>query len=323
MEHIGSARATGASESAALAARGLLLALAAPSIAAVAAGGAPQGFAGALRSLADLATIPAFFAVAGWLSAGALSAPRFISALRPILPGALCGVAGALAAVLLAPLAGLEPQAALALSAPVWSLALLPALYALVARPLAASPMLLCALGVIAHVFGVILGKPALIHFIFFLVGLAVASRAAPFAALVRDEPDFALGAGPFLSVLAAAVAIRFGQTGQAPSLAAIGPIGLALGAAAGPSFIASALALGRTRFAEPVMRLGRVAPALAVFWLPLCAILLALANRGLAPSFASALLMAISSLLLIAVLADLVLDLTQKAGFPRAAAQS
>ena len=69
--------------------------------------------------------------------------------------------------------------------------------------------------------------------------------------------------------------------------------------------------------------RAGRLAPAVALFWAPLFSVLIAAANRGLAPSAASAMLMAFASLLLIAALADIVVDVSEKAGFPRAAAHS
>lgn len=323
MEQFGQKAPWGARDSAALVARGLLLVLAAPSVSAMALDGSAPAFAAALRMLADVFTIPAFFAVAGWLAASAVAAPRLAVVLRACFPAAACGLAAAFLAFTLGPLAGLDGRAALAQADPIWSVALLPVGYTLVARAFGPARIALVAAAVAAHVFGVILGKPALIHSIFFVAGLLLATRREALQRLVRDEPEFAVAAGPFLAVLAAAVAVRFSQTGQAASLAAIGPIALALGLAAGAGTLASALALAPSSLGEPLARLGRVAPAVALFWAPLFSILIAAANRGLAPSPASAMLMAFASLLLIAVLADIALDISEKAGFPRAPAHS
>lgn len=323
MEQFGQKAHANAGQGAALAARGLLLVLAAPSVAAMALDGSGRTIVAALRMLSDIFTIPAFFAVAGWLAAGVVAAPRLAGVLRAGLPAAACGLASAFLAFALGPLAGLDGRAALAQAEPIWSLALLPVGYALVARAFGPAQVALVATAIVAHVFGVILGKPSLIHAVFFAAGLLLAARRDALQGLVRDEPEFAVAAGPFLAVLAAAVAVRFSQTGQAPSLAALGPIALALGLAAGAGTLATALALAPTACGEPLARLGRVAPAVALFWAPLFSILIAAANRGLAPSPASAMLMAVASLLLIAVLADIVLDISEKAGFRRAPAHS
>ncbi|HMN73744.1 MAG TPA: hypothetical protein PKA55_17935 [Rhodoblastus sp.] len=317
MKQVGPVGGTSRDDGVAIVARGLLLVLAAPSIAALVLDETSHA-AKALRMLADVATVPSFFAVAGWLACTPVAAPRLAAVVRAGLPVALCGLAGAFVAAALAPLAGLDAQSGLARAAPVWGLALLPAIYAFVARALRASPVALGAVAIAAHVLGVVLDKPALIHFIFYLVGMTLAARRDLLAKLVADEPEFAFAGGPFVAVLAAAVAIRFSQTGQAPSIAAIGPIALALGLAAGPAMLASAMALGASPAGEALARLGRVAPALAVLWIPLFSALLAAASRGLAPSAPSALLMAIASLLLIAVLADIVLDAAERAGFRR-----
>lgn len=295
----------------AIMARGLLLVLAAPSVAALAFGGVGQAVQ-ALSLLAEVATIPAFFAVSGWLASATIATPRFATFVRTLAPAACCGLAGVFAAAALAPLAGLEAQQAVARAAPVWSLALGPMVYAIVARALYRSPAGLGAVALAAHVFGVVLAKPILIYFVFYLVGMALAARRDRVANLVDDEPEFAFASGPFVAVLAAAVAIRFSQTGQAPSVAAIGPIALALGLAAGPTMLASAAALASSSVGEACARLGRAAPALAVFWVPIFSALLVAANRGPAPSAAGALLMAAASLLLIAVLADMFFDMAE-----------
>ncbi len=295
----------------AVVARGLLIVLAAPSIAALAFGGAGQAVQ-AVSLLAEVATIPAFLTVSGWLASATIATPRFATFVRALAPAACCGLAGVFAAAALAAFAGLEAQQAVARAAPVWSLALAPAVYAIVARALYRSPAGLAASALAAHVFGVVLAKPILIYFVFYLAGMALAARRDSLARLVDDEPEFALASGPFVAVLAVAVAIRFSQTGQAPSVAAIGPIALALGLAAGPTMLASATALGSSSVGEACARLGRAAPALAVFWVPIFSTLLVAANRGLPPSAAGALLMAVASLLLIAVLTDLFFDMAE-----------
>ena len=308
-------------DAAATIARGLLLALATPSIAALALDSGVRS-AATLHIFAEIATIPGFLAVAGWLLARQVIRQRPARLLRSLAPMAACAAAAATFAAAAAPLAGHDWRAGIALAAPVWRLALLPAVYALVAASLRGAPGLLLALAATAHVAGVILGMPALAQFIFFVVGVMLAERREAFSRLVDEEPECALASGPFVAVLSAAVAIRFAQTGQPLSIAAVGPIALALGLAAAPTALASAGALRRRPSGEAFARLGRAAPALAVCWIPLFATLIAAANRGAAPSAASALLMAFASLLVIAVIADMALDAREKAGFTGAPAR-
>lgn len=303
-------------------ARGSLLALAAPSVAALALPGDASG-ATALRILAEIVTIPALFALAGWIMAHSIAAPRPATLARAVVAAALCGLASVFLAGLAATLAGLEWRLGVARAASVWSLAFLPAIYALLARGLRASPAMRLALALAAHVAGVIFGIPLLSHFVFFVAGLELATRGAAFLAIAEEEPEFALASGPFVAALAAAVAIRFGQTGQSPSLAALGPIGLAFGLAAGPAALASAAALARTRIGEAFAILGRAAPALVVFWFPLLLTLIAFAHRGAAPSGASVFLMAVASMLSISVATDVAVDASRRARWRRAAAHS
>lgn len=317
MEHSEAMRDTEADATAAIA-RGLLLALATPSIAALAF----DSGAATLRIFAEIATIPGFLAVAGWLLATQVASLPPTRLLRSLAPMAGCAAAAAAFAAAAAPLSGHDWRAGMALAAPVWRLALLPVAYALVAASLRGAPGFLLALAMTAHVAGVILGMPALAQFIFFVAGVMLAERRHALFRLVDDEPEFALASGPFVAVLSAAVAIRFAQTGQPLSIAAVGPIALALGLAVAPAALANAGALRHRPFGEAVARLGRAAPALAICWIPLFATLIATANRGAAPSTASALLMALASLLVIAVVADMALDAREKDGFSGAPAQ-
>lgn len=300
----------------AIAARGLLIMLAAPSVAALAIEPGAPG-AAALRLLAEIATIPGFYAVAGWLLATPIATARPVGLLGIIAPMAGCAAVAAACAALTAPLSGLDWRAGVVQATPIWNLALLPAVYAVVARFAPASLAALFALALAAHVAGVILGKPALAHFVFFVVGLAIASRREELFQLARDEPEFSIASGPFVVVLSAAIAIRFAATGQPASVAAVGPISLIMGLAIGPTALASAAALCRRPIGEALARLGRAGPALVVFWIPLFATMMRAANRGASASTASALLMALASLLIIAVMADIAIDAREKATFP------
>ncbi|MCB1534089.1 MAG: hypothetical protein KDJ44_05010 [Rhodoblastus sp.] len=302
-------------DGAGVAARGLLIVLAAPSVAALALDpGAPA--AAPLRVLAEIVTIPGFYAVAGWLLAAPIASARLVDLVRIIAPMAACAAIAAVCAGLTAPLTGLDWRTAVLQAAPIWSLALLPAAYALVARIAPASPGLLFALALAGHVAGVILGKPALAHFIFFVAGLALASRREELFRLVREEAEFSIASGPFVVVLSAAIAIRFAATGQPASIAAVGPISLVMGLAIGPTALASAAALCKGPAGEALVRLGRASPAFVMFWVPLFATMMAAANRGASTSTASALLMALASLLIIAVIADIAVDTRERAAF-------
>ncbi|HPG03745.1 MAG TPA: hypothetical protein PLB34_11760, partial [Rhodoblastus sp.] len=304
-----------------IAARGLLIVLAAPSVAALAfEPGAPS--AAALRVLAEIATIPAFYAVAGWLMAAPIASARPLDFVRVVAPMAVCATIAALCAGLTAPLAGLDWQAGVLQATPIWSLALLPAVYALVVRIAPASLGALFALALAGHVAGVILGKPALAHFIFFVAGIALASRREELFRLAREEPEFSIASGPFVVVLATAIAIRFAATGQPATVAAVGPISLVMGLAIGPTALASAAALCKGPAGEALVRLGRASPAFVMFWVPLFATMIRAANRGASTSTASALLMAIASLLIIAVIADIAIDARERAAFPSATAR-
>jgi len=297
-------------------ARGLLLALAVPSVAAIAFAGEKNG--GALHMLAEIATLPAFFAVAGWLIAGSMVATAHGRFVRAVASAAICGAASVLVAAAAAPLTGHDWRHGLMQAAPAWELPLLTAAYALAARALRRTPVACFIIAAGTHVAGVILDKPTLAYFIFFVAGLALAARREAFLRIVHEEKEFAAASGPLLATLAAAVTIRFAQTGQAPSIAAMGPIALALGLAAGPTTIATATALRMSPLGTAFAGLGRAAPALAILWLPLFAALIGFANRGLAPSAASALLMAAASLLFIAVLIDMCRDGAEKTRFAR-----
>lgn len=300
----------------AIAARGLLIMLAAPSVAALAIEPGAPG-AAALRLLAEIATIPAIYTVAGWLVASPIATARPVGLLGLIAPMAGCAAVAAACAALTAPLSGLDWRAGVGQATPIWNFALLPAVYALVARFAPTSLAALFALALAAHVAGVILDKPALAHFIFFVAGLALASRREDLFRLVREEPEFSIAGGPFVVVLSAAIAIRFAATGQPASVAAVGPISLIMGLAIGPTALASSAALCSRPIGEALVRLGRAGPALVVFWIPLFATMMRAANRGASASTASALLMALASLLIIAVMADIAMDAREKATFP------
>ncbi|MFV0280864.1 MAG: hypothetical protein ACK5JM_08915 [Rhodoblastus sp.] len=295
-------------------ARGLLIALAFPSVAALAFKGGARG-ATALSILADIITLPAFFAVAGWLLAGAVVRAKTPGFSRAIVPAAVCGLAGAFIAAAFAPLAGLGWRDGLALASPAWSMALLTAIYALAARFSRNSLAGCLALALGLHVAGVILGKPALAHFIFFVAGLWLAAHQTQFSGLVDEEPEFSAASAPFVATLAVAVAIRFSQGGLTPSIAAVGPIALALGLAGGPATLACARALQHSAVGQIFGRLGRAAPALALLWIPLFSALMATAGRGAPPSVASACLMALSSLLILVLAADVALEILEKSG--------
>lgn len=297
-------------------ARGLLLALAIPSIATVVFPGGSGG--GALRMLADLATLPAFFAVAGWLMAGSIVATANGPFMRAVTSAALCGGASALVAAATALPTGHDWRYGLAQAAPALALPLLTAAYALAARALRRTPVACFVIAAAAHVVGVILDKPTLVNFIFFAAGLALAARREAFLRIVKEEKEFAVASGPLAATVAAAVAIRFAQTGQAPSIAALGPIAIALGLAAGPATIATATALRMSPLGAAFAALGRAAPALAILWLPLFVALIGFANRGSTPSAASALLMATASLLFIAVVVDICREAVEKTRFAR-----
>ncbi|MCC2103269.1 MAG: hypothetical protein KDJ20_04100 [Hyphomicrobiales bacterium] len=303
-------------EGVAVAARGLLIVLAAPSVAALALDpGAPV--AAALRVLAEIATIPAFYAVAGWLMAASIAAARPFGLLRILAPMAGCAAIAAACAAVTAPLAGLDWRAGVMQAAPIWSLALWPAVYALIVRIAPASPGAMFALALAAHVAGVILDKPILAHFIFFVAGLALALRREELFRLAREEPEFSIASGPFVVVLSTAIAIRFAATGQPASIAAVGPISLIMGLAIGPTALASAAALCKGPAGEALLRLGRAGPAFVMFWVPLFVTMIRAANRGASTSTASALLMALASLLIIAVIADIAIDARERAAFP------
>ncbi len=303
-------------------ARGLLLPLAAPSVAALALE-SENGGGAALRTLAEIATLPAFFAVAGWLMASFVVSTARRPFLRAIGAAAFCGAASALVSAATASLTGQDWRHGLTLAEPAWTLPLLTALYAIVARALRHPSLGGFLLAAAAHVVGVIFDKPALSYFIFFAAGLALVMRRATLLRIVGEEKEFSLASGPFLATLAAAVAIRFAQTGQAPSIAAVGPIALAVGLAAGPATFACAIALRQSPVGKAFAGLGRAAPALAILWAPLFSTLIAAANRGVGPSVPSALLMSAASLLFIAVLADICLQGAEKTRFGRLFAPS
>lgn len=306
----------------AMMARGLLLALATPSVAALVLDSGSRT-AATLRMIADIFTLPAFFAIAGWMLARPIASAQIGRFLRAVAPAAACGALAALVAATAAPLAGLDWRSALSQSAPAWSVALLPAAFALLARAFGGPSVAFIALAIAAHVAGVILSQAPLVELIYFAGGLLLASRRDSLFRLVDEEPEFAIASGPFVAVLATAVAIRFGQTGQPASIAALGPVALALGLAAGPATLASIAALRAPGASEAFARLGRAAPAIATFWLPLFFTLIASANRGAAPSISGAFLMSIASLLAISVAADVLLDLTEKRAVGRAEAHS
>ncbi len=308
MEQFGASSPADRSHHAALVARGLLLALAAPSVAALSLDGGGR-IAPALRMIGEIIALPAFFAVSGWLLSAPIASDEHGKVSRPAFGMALCGAAAAAMAAATGPLAGLDWRVALATAAPGWELALLAAVYGLAAHALRGAPAACLLLAVAAHLVGVILGAASLVHFVFYVAGALLAAHRDAFFRLVDEEPEFAGAAGPFVAVLATAVVIRFAQTGQSPSILAIGPLALAFGLAAGPAVLASASAISASSLGAILARLGRAAPALAIFWIPLFLVLIAIANRGLAPSAASALLMAASSLLIVATLADVALD--------------
>ena len=141
--------------------------------------------------------------------------------LRILAPMAGCAAIAAACAAVTAPLAGLDWRAGVMQAAPIWSLALWPAVYALIVRIAPASPGAMFALALAAHVAGVILDKPVLAHFIFFVAGLALALRREELFRLAREEPEFSIASGPFVVVLSTAIAIRFAATGQPASIAA------------------------------------------------------------------------------------------------------
>lgn len=301
-------------------ARGFLLALALPSVAALQLDTGNAG--GALRILSEIATLPALLAVAGWVMGPSIVATGRGAFLRAIAPAALCGVAGALVAAA-APLTGHDWRYGLMQSAPAWTLPLLTAIYATAARTLRHFSFACFLLAAVAHVAGVISDTPALTYFIFFVAGLALVARRATLLRIADQEKEFAIGSGPLLAALAAVVAIRFAQTGQAISLAAVGPIALAIGLVSGPAALACASALRGSTVGAAFAGLGRAAPALAILWLPLFSMLIAAANRGAPPSAASALLMAVASLLLIALLVDMCLQRMEKTRLGRLFAPS
>ena len=282
----------------------LLLLLAPPCVAALAL--APASPAGtALRLLAEIALIPGFLAIAGWLAAPWIVAGARTRLPHRLAPAGLCGLCAVLAVALPGLLSGQDWRHAISLAQPALLIIVPPLLYAPVARARRGSQGACLALAAAAHVVGVIFAHPALVNFVFFVAGMMLYERRALFETIASDEPELAIASAPFVAVLAIAVSIRFAQTGQAASLAALGPIALALGLATGPALLASAAALRETRAGDGLARLGRTAPAIAVLWIPLFSLLIAAANRGMAPSLASALLMAISSLLIVALLAD------------------
>ncbi|MEI2736890.1 MAG: hypothetical protein V9G24_20355 [Rhodoblastus sp.] len=302
MEQVDAGRDECADEIAPIA-RGFLLALALPSVAVLLLDTQKAG--GALKILAEIATLPAFIAVAGWVMGPSIVATARSSFLRAIAPAALCGVTGALVAGAAALPTGHDWRYGLMQAAPAWTLPLLTATYAATARALRHSPFARFLLAAVAHVAGVVSDTPMLTYFIYFAAGLALVSRRTTLLRIADEEQEFAIGSGPLLATLAAAAAFRFAQTGHAASLAAVGPIALAIGLVAGPAALACASALRGSTVGAAFAGLGRAAPALAIFWLPLFSLLIAAANRGAPPSVASALLMATASLLFIVVLVD------------------
>ncbi len=302
--------------------RGLLLLLAPPCVAALAL--TPASPAGtALRLLAEIAVTPGFLAIAGWLAAPWIAAGAWARLPHRLAPAGLCGLCAVLAVALPGLLSGQDWRHAIGLAQPALLIIVLPLLYAPVARALRGSWGACLALAAAAHVVGVIFVQPALANFVFFVAGMMLYERRALVETIASDEPELAIASAPFVAVLAIAVSIRFAQTGQVASLAALGPIALALGLATGPALLAGAIALRETRAGDGLARLGRTAPAIAVLWIPLFSLLIAAANRGMAPSLASALLMAISSLLIVALLADAAFDAAERSGIRRFLAQS
>ena len=312
----------GAARATARVARGILLALSIACVAALALDPQSQGGA-ALRMLAEIAAIPALLAISGWLMAAPVAERQWRVLLQAVSPAALCGAVAGLTLCIDSPVLGQDWRQALALAKPSLMIVVLPVVYAPLARLLRGSLSMRLCLALAGHIAGVIFASPALTYFIFFVVGCEIAGFEDKLEALACEERELAASSAPFVAVLAAVVSIRFAQTGQAASIAALGPIALAMGAALPLAALASALALRGTPVGDAFGRLGRAAPAIAIFWIPLFLLLMRAANRGLAPTLFGALLMAVSSLLIVAVVADAILDAAERRRSGRLVPQS
>ncbi len=312
----------GAGRATARVARGMLLALSIPCVAALALD--PQSPGGAaLRMLAEIGAIPALLAISGWVMAVPIAERPWRSLLRTLWPTALCGGVAALTLCIVSPALGEDWRQALALAKPGLMIVALSVAYAPLACLLRGSLSMRLVLALAGHIAGVIFASPVLTYFIFFVVGYEIAGVEDRLEALASKERELAAASAPFVAVLAAVVSIRFAQTGQAASIAAIGPIALAMGNALPLAVLAGALALRGTPVGDAFGRLGRAAPAIAIFWIPLFLLLMTAANRGLAPTLFGALLMAFSSLLIVAVAADAILDAAERRRTDRLAPQS
>jgi hypothetical protein len=259
---------------------------------------------GGLALFGEIAVFPAFMFLAGLLISG--ESPGRGGSVRLPLFAAVAALAGAAAA--LATRHGW--RAGLEQATPVLRLLLLPLIYSLLLRPLRRAPAVyVMFLALLCHVVGVVFGGKAgfvLTLLPYFTAGALVGRRRGWFAALIESEPEYSAACGPILMALALVVCVG---AAHAATLAAVGPASLLVGLAAGPTALASARALSATPFAQPLARLGRAAPALAIAWLPLFHFLVAVMNRGVAPALASLVLLSTASLLIATVAAEAFAD--------------
>lgn len=288
-------------------ARGLLLAVATIAVAGFAL--ADSRGAGISRMSGEIFTAPALLAIAGCQLRDAVFTPSHTRFFRALIPWVACGATATLVAALFGVGAYGDGRAGLARCAPALQLALLPAIYAAAARAMRGGKLLLPGVAVLAHIAGATFGFPSLSAFVFFLMGVGLAGRRTELSRLIARQPYLAAAAGPFAFALTLIACARVGPAGEGASVADIGPIALALGLSAGPAVLASASALTANAAGDAFRRLGRAAPAAATFWLPSQAALLRAADRGIAPSAASATLMAVASMLVIALAVDAIAE--------------
>jgi hypothetical protein len=280
---------------------GLALLAAVAAVAALHAPAPVPGFRGlaSFAVLGDLLVAPAFLFIAGFVARSAGSdgwrPRRLLAALA----------AAALLAVSTGDLLGAGWRAGLAQAAPALWLLALPLPYQFAVRRLE-KPARAFLVAVLLHGFGVLLGGTSghmFAPFIFFVAGWFFVSWRARFERLVDAEPELAAASGPII-VLVAIICIARTRAAT-PGIADLGTVALAMGVGAGLAALAAARVLERRPAGEIVARLGRATPFVAVAWLPLLGVLLAVADRGQPPGVASVVLFAVAALALIVFVVD------------------